>query len=902
MVCTFPYLKHRWLGWLVSFEMHFKRYSAFNAFLRIFRKFEPFPAVMRIWTKTKEDVFSLLHSTLSGLTITEVNARLEKYGPNALKETKKAPPWLLFLHQFKDFMILILIAAAILSGIMGDLTDTIIILVIILLNAIVGFVQEFRAEKALEALKKMSITHSQVIRHGEAVMVSSTDLVPGDLVVLEAGNVVPADMRIIETHALKIDESSLTGESVAVDKKSIALGNEDIPLGDRINMAYKGTLVTNGRAKGLVIATGMKTELGKIAGMLQEKELVTPLQQRMAKFGKNLSYIILVICTILFVSGILRGEDPYKILLLSISLAVAAIPEALPALITIALSQGASRLARKHALVRKLPAVETLGSVSYICTDKTGTLTQNKMKVVEVYDHPAESNFPEDSLLVHGMALNSDVQLNQKGELLGESTELALVEHAIEKLTLKQYTALAVKYKRVGELPFDSDRKRMTTLHHLDGRYIVITKGASESICESLADPAEIAHLQVLSETWAKKGVRVLAYGYKVIESIPKPFSYDVVETDLKLMGIAGLMDPAREEAKAAIDECKTAGIQTVMITGDHPATAKAIARQIGILKEGDLVLTGTQLHNLSEDAFLIQVERTTVYARVSPDQKLRIVRALQKRGHFAAMTGDGVNDAPSLRAANIGVAMGINGTDVSKEAAHLVLLDDNFATIVNAVKEGRRIFDNIRRFIKYIMTCNGAEIWTIFLAPMMGMPIPLLPIHILWINLVTDGLPALTLANEKAETDVMKRPPRPSKESLFSDGVGYHIVWVGLLMAGVTLATQAWALHAGMEHWQTMVFTVLALSQLGHVLAVRSDRTFLYKQGIFSNSPLLASVVFTFLLQMALVYIPVCNQIFKTSPLTIKELLICIGMSIIVFHAVEAEKWVKMRLRRRRK
>lgn len=850
---------------------------------------------MDFYRQTPEELFSKFESSPQGLSQKEAELRLEKYGSNSLQEKKKKPAWLLFLGQFKDFMILILAAAALISGIVGDLTDSIIILVILVLNAILGFVQEYRAEKAMESLKKMTETQSKAKRDGQLRSLLSYELVPGDIIAVEAGNMVPADLRLIETFSLKIDESSLTGESVPIDKQTKIPEGEKLNPGDQLNMAFKGTLITNGRALGLVVATGMTTEIGKIASLLQENTPQPPLQQRMHRFGKVISYLILGICAVLFAAGVARGEEIFSVLLLSVSLAVAAIPEALPALITIALSLGAGRLAKKKALVRKLPAVESLGSVTYICTDKTGTLTQNKMTVTEAEAFHLSPVTADYSNLQLGLGLCHDVHLDKKGNPEGESTEVALVERILQELTASQYEELRNKFPRVGEIPFDSSRKRMSTFHQTDQGILMLCKGAPESIASQLSDPMLAKQLREGSEEWAKRGERVLAFAGKLVNQLPEENDWITLENHLEYYGKVGMIDPPREEVKTSISECRTAGIRPVMITGDHPATAKAIAESVGIWKPGDGVLTGAQLAALSQEEFAKQVENISVYARVAPEQKLLIVQALQQKGHFAAMTGDGVNDAPSLKAANIGVAMGIAGTDVSKEAAHLILLDDNFSTIVRAVKEGRRIYDNIVKFIKYIMTCNGAEIWTIGLAPFLGFPNPLLPIHILWINLVTDGLPALTLASERPEHDIMKRPPRPPKQSLFANGVGYHIIWVGMLMAAVALFTQYWAIRQGW-HWQTMVFSVLAFSQLGHVMAIRSDHTFLYRQGLLTNKPLLMSVGLTFFLQLGVIYLPFFNDLFRTEPLNLQEMGFCCGMALLVFHAVEIEKWVRSR------
>ena len=842
----------------------------------------------------KKEALQLLGSRESGLTENEAVERLKKYGLNQLVEKKKKPAWVMFLLQFKDLMILILMAAAVIAGFLGDLKDAIVILVIVLLNAVVGFIQEYRAEKAMAALKKMASPMAIVLRNGSPKNLLASELVPGDVIQLESGNMVPADIRLLECHTLKIEEASLTGESNAVEKHSDELFNEKAPLGDRANMAYKGTIVTYGRGMGVVASTGMDTEIGHIAQMLQEDESLTPLQRRLADFGKKLSLVVLGICVVLYVTGILREEDPVGMLLTAISLAVAAIPEALPAVVTIALALGARRMVRKNALIRKLPAVETLGSVTFICTDKTGTLTENRMTVIETWipeTSPPNFSISNEELLIHCMALNHDVQKGENDEWVGKSTEVALVDYAD-----KYFSENSLKFpsdQRIEELPFDADRKMMTTVHEYNGGYLSITKGAAEQVL-ARCNGGDKAAIISRAADMAAKGLRVLAYGCRLFKNMPEE-SISFLEKELYCCGLAGMMDPPRKEVFQAIEDCRTAGIVPIMITGDHPSTARTIAEQLGILKEEkDRLLTGAELEQMTLHDFEEGIERIKVYARVSPQQKLDIVKTLQLKGQYVAMTGDGVNDAPALKRANIGVAMGITGTDVSKEASHMILLDDNFATIIKAVKEGRRIFDNIRKFIKYTMTSNSGEIWTIFLAPLAGMPIPLLPIHILWINLVTDGLPGLALAGEPPEKNLMKFPPRKPNESIFAHGLGIHILWVGLLMGGVCLGTQAWSISNGDPKWQTYVFTILCFSQMGHVLSIRSEYFFLFRQGIFSNLPLIGAVLLTFLLQLLILYSPFLNEIFSVQPLSLKELVGCLLVSSIVFHAVEMEKFVR--------
>ncbi len=888
-----------------------------------------------------------------GLSQTEAQRRLTKYGPNELEERERRPPLAILASQFAEAMVVLLIVAAIVSFFIGDLKDTITILVIVVLNAALGFVQEYRAEKAMAALKKLAVPVVKVKREGQVREMPATELVPGDIVLLEAGVRVPADGCLLEAINLRIDESPLTGESVPVEKTVQALTG-DVPVADQRNMAFMGTAVTYGRGTMVVVATGMRTQLGRIAEMLQTVgREATPLQRRTAQLGKGLALAALALVGLTFALGVLRGEDPRGMLLTAISLAVAAVPEGLPAVVTISLTLGAQRMLRRQALIRKLPAVETLGSVTVICSDKTGTLTENRMTVtvldvagrtvnleerlhgisptISPDDPPLASPDPTLALLVAGSALCNDATLEELSEepgrfrAVGDPTEGALVVAAARLGLWKGELERALP--RVAEIPFTSERKRMTTAHEvisdqeitesvpflIPGHWslITFTKGAVDSLLE-VSDRAWVdgqiepldTHLreriEKANDRLAGDGMRVLGVAFRPLEALPAQVSEEELERELIFVGMVGMIDPPRPEVKEAVDTCWRAGIRPVMITGDHPLTALHIARELGISKGAGRAVTGQELAEMSVEALEAIVEEVAVYARVSPEHKLKIVEALQGRGHIVAMTGDGVNDAPALKKADIGVAMGITGTDVSKEAADMVLLDDNFATIVAAIREGRTIYDNIRKFIKYTLSSNVGEIAAMLLAPLLGLPVPLTPLQILWINLVTDGLPGLALGVEPAEPETMRRPPHPPQESVFARGLWQYIIWVGVLMGLVSLAVEFWGLGTGKAAWRTMVFTTLCLAQMGNALAIRSEKHPLLTIGLLSNPALVGAVLLTFVLQMLVVYVPFLQEIFKTTALGPVELGISLALSGVTFLAVEIRKILASRLEAR--
>lgn len=859
-------------------------------------------------TRTTAEVTADLGVNLGhGLDPEEVTRRTAKYGANAIEEAVKTTFLQKFLHQFADVMIIVLLVAAILAGAMGEIADTLVIMIIVVLNAVIGSVQEYRAERALDALRKMTSPEANVRRSGHIQNIPADQLVPGDIVFLEAGNIVPGDLRLFETVDFEVEEAALTGESLPVAKHTSSIDDPDIPIGDRHNMAYKGTNVTRGHAMGITVATGAYTELGRIATLLREaEEVLTPLQNRLARFGKRIAVAILIIAAIIFISGLLRDEEILLMMLTAVSIAVAAIPEALPAVVAISLAIGAKKMGRRHALMRRLSAVETLGSVTYICSDKTGTLTLNEMRLAVIHADGREITSLSETgdqhelwqCLTKALALCTNVNRDFKRQITGDPTEIALYLGALDAECDK--FELEESLPRLAELPFHADRRTMTTLNQVDDNVVAFSKGAPEailSLCkQQLTSQGEIElnreALLHKSNDLANNGYRVLAIAMRKFPTLPSDLSVESVESELTLLGLVGLIDPPRPEVTQAIEDCRSAGITPVMITGDHPGTALAIAQQLGISIDNG-VLTGEDLERLSEEAFLHKVKDIHVYARVSPTQKIKIVTALQKRGEYVAMTGDGVNDAPALKRANIGVAMGLKGTDVAREASDMVLTDDNFATIVRAIREGRRIFDNIRKFIKYTMTSNSGEIWTLFLAPFLGLPLPLLPIQILWINLVTDGLPGLAMSAEPQERGIMKRPPRPPEESIFAHGMWQHIAWTGLLIGGLSLSAQAWAYHSGSQNWQTVVFTVLTFSQLVHALVIRSERESLFSIGLMGNLPLLGTVLLTIGLQLLVIYHPFFNLIFHTTPLTTEELTVCCTLPFVVLIAVEIEKWL---------
>lgn len=915
---------------------------------------------------------SLESSSTSGLSDAIVLRRQEEFGPNELIDTGTRSPLLILWEQFCNAMIVLLIVAAGVSVLLNEIRDAIAIVVIVILNAVLGFVQDYRAERALAALRKLSVPQVRVRRSSTVMEIASSELVPGDIVLVEAGNSVPADCRLVECSSLKTQEAALTGESDSIEKQATTLTDERAAIGDRVNMLWMGTAVTYGRATAVVVSTGMTTQLGQIADSLQNvRPEPTPLQKRLGQLGRSLAIAALVIVGLVFALGVLRGEDPKLMLMTALSLAVAVVPEGLPAVATVALALGARRMFQRNALIRKLPAVETLGSVTVICSDKTGTLTQNRMTVTvldvaglrlslsesdradsdraEFDGAESEGLFGEDirnsiseasslSLLLATGCLCNDAELKHVAEsessteVIGEPTEAALVIAASRAGLPKPELISALP--RVAEVPFDSDRKRMTTVHRrsdlpggdesspqnplieLDpGEVVALTKGAVGSVLDVCTEVWDENEVRSLDDAWrqrilsasdelAASGMRVLGFAFRPLDEFPLADG-EPIEQRLIFIGLTALIDPPRVEVRDAVARCRSAGIRPVMITGDHPLTAAHIAAELNVsdAEEDSQVQTGRELDGKSADDLGSIVEGTAVYARVAPADKLHIVQALQANGHVVAMTGDGVNDAPALRQAHVGVAMGITGTDVSKEASEIVLLDDNFTSIVNAVEEGRIVYDNIRKFIRYTMTSNAGEICVMLLGPLFGMPLPLLPLQILWVNLVTDGLPGLALAVEPGERNTMRRPPRPPDEHVFGRGMSIDIVWIGLLMGAVSLFAGWWFRGDGSGsdgHWRTAVFTVLTLSQMGNVLAIRSDSDSLFRLGVFSNPLLIGAVALTFALQLATIYAAPFQKLFRTESLSMSELGCCLALSCVVFLAVESRKLIRNLLRPR--
>ncbi|MGB6178898.1 cation-translocating P-type ATPase, partial [Carnobacterium sp.] len=813
------------------------------------------------FTLDESTVFEKVQSSEKGLTSAEAEKRIAEYGPNQLDEGKSKSLLIKFLEQFKDFMIIVLLAAAVISGVFGDLTDSIIILVVVVLNAVLGVFQEAKAEEAINALREMSSPEARVKRDGTVVSLKSDQLVVGDVVLLEAGNIVPADLRLIEVASLQIEESGLTGESVPVNKELTVLEDEKAGIGDRTNMAYMNSNVTYGRGEGIVVGTGMNTEVGEIAQMLASTDdTMTPLQNNLNRLGKYLTVAILIIAVVIFVVGLSNGRGWVEMLLTSISLAVAAIPEGLPAIVTIILALGTQKMAKRKALVRKLPAVETLGSTDIICSDKTGTLTMNKMTVEKIYVNgqlqDSSDSIDTNSPVLRSMMYANDTQISGDRTLIGDPTETALIQFALDKEI--NVSDVLAKEPRVAEIPFDSERKLMTTIHkQADGKCLVAVKGAPDELlkrCTSYNENNEVKPLdenmkQTILETnheLATQALRVLATAYKVIDTVPPEVKSENVEQDLIFSGLIGMIDPEREEAKEAVLVARQAGIRSVMITGDHRDTAEAIARRLGILEESQVggVITGAELDEISDEDFSTKVKDYSVYARVSPQHKVRIVKAWQKAGKIVAMTGDGVNDAPALKTADIGIGMGITGTEVSKGASDMVLADDNFSTIVVAVEEGRKVFSNIQKSIQYLLSANLGEVLTLFIATLFGWSI-LAPVHILWINLVTDTFPAIALGLEPAEADSMKQKPRGKEATFFSNGVLGSIIYQGIFEGGITLFVYWWAtnnpVHAGNSELihsdaLTMAFVTLGMLQLFHAFNVKSVDKSLFTVGFFKN------------------------------------------------------------------